>query len=107
MDLGERIKHARTGAGLNQTELAKAAGVTKGSVSQWENGNTKNLRMENLFAVADATKFSAKWIALGKGPERMETMKPYSSDELMEAVQNLSDEALAVILRTAADKLRR
>jgi len=36
MDLGERIKYARTGAGLTQTELANAAGVTKGSVSQWE-----------------------------------------------------------------------
>jgi len=70
-----------------------------------ENGNTKNLRMENLFAVADATNFSAKWIALGKGPERLEVIKPYTPVELLEAGKPLSNDLLAAILRAAADKI--
>ncbi len=36
---GERIKELRTSMGLNQVEFAKKLGVTKQSVSNWENGN--------------------------------------------------------------------
>lgn len=36
---GEQIKNLRTLKGLNQVELAKFLGVTKQSVSNWENEN--------------------------------------------------------------------
>jgi len=37
--LGEQIKNLRMSRGLNQVEMAKVFGVTKQSVSNWENGN--------------------------------------------------------------------
>ena len=37
--LGEHIKSLRMSRGLNQVEMAKIFGVTKQSVSNWENGN--------------------------------------------------------------------
>lgn len=37
--LGEQIKSLRMCKGLNQVELAKILGVTKQSVSNWENEN--------------------------------------------------------------------
>lgn len=37
--LGERIKSLRMCKGLNQVEMAKIFGVTKQSVSNWENEN--------------------------------------------------------------------
>ena len=37
--LGEQIKSLRMSRGLNQVEMAQIFGVTKQSVSNWENGN--------------------------------------------------------------------
>ena len=37
--LGEQIKSLRMSRSLNQVELAKILGVTKQSVSYWENEN--------------------------------------------------------------------
>ena len=67
LGMGTRIRQEREALGLTQSEVGAAAGVTKGAVSAWENGNTKNLRVENLFAVADKLKVRARWLALGTG----------------------------------------
>lgn len=64
---GERIRYARNNAGLTQNELGGACGVSRAAVTQWENGSSKSLRPENLFAVAKATKTNAQWLATGKG----------------------------------------
>ena len=37
--LGENLKNIRIAVGITQVELAKKLGVTKQSVSNWENGN--------------------------------------------------------------------
>ena len=37
--LGEQIKNLRINKGLNQVEMAEILGVTKQSVSNWENEN--------------------------------------------------------------------
>ncbi len=37
--LGENLKSIRIAAGITQVDLAKKLGVTKQSVSNWENGN--------------------------------------------------------------------
>ena len=37
--VGERIRQLRAGRGISQVELADALGVTKQSVSNWENNN--------------------------------------------------------------------
>ena len=37
--LGERIRQLRIGRGVSQVELADVLGVTKQSVSNWENNN--------------------------------------------------------------------
>lgn len=37
--LGENIKSLRTARGINQVELAKKLGVTKQTISNWENNN--------------------------------------------------------------------
>lgn len=67
LGVGTRIRQEREALGLTQTEVGAAAGVTKGAVSAWENGNTKNLRLENLFAIADKLCVSARWLAIGDG----------------------------------------
>lgn len=69
--VNERIRRARTAAGLNQTELAAHIGVTRAAVSQWELGTTKSPNPKNIFAIAEVTGFSPQWLATGEGPEKL------------------------------------
>lgn len=69
--MGTRILAARKERGLTQTDLGNAAGVTKASVSKWERGDTKSIRPENLFAIADKLRYHARWLAIADGPDKM------------------------------------
>lgn len=104
VDMGERIRMARAAAGLTQSEFARKVGVSKGAVSQWENGDVKNLRLPNLFAIEDATGFSARWVALEEGPVQVADPPPPTA-EFGPDVDQLTDDDLAVFLRALADKL--
>lgn len=53
MTLGQRVKAARTAAGLTQHELAVAVGSQSFEVSRWENGRHRPTD-EKLEALADA-----------------------------------------------------
>ena len=65
--LAERIAARRKELGLRQEDLADAAGVSKAAVSQWETGQTKDVKLEHLFKIADKLKVQARWLALGQG----------------------------------------
>jgi transcriptional regulator with XRE-family HTH domain len=54
MDIGHRIKRFREDAGMTQTELANAVGVSRGLVGQWESHRKKPGR-EILQRLAAAT----------------------------------------------------
>ncbi len=66
--LGERIAAAREMAGLSRPELAKAIGVTRSAVAQWEQDQTKNLKLEHLFAVCRATGADIYWLGADSQP---------------------------------------
>lgn len=59
-ELNERIRFARTEAGLSQQALADAAGVSRPAVSQWESGG--GVDRENLLAVCRATGAPVQWM---------------------------------------------
>ena len=64
---GDRIKQARIAAGLTQEQLAKAIGVSRVTITQWETGSTKTMRFEHLFEAARVLNKSAEWLMTGKG----------------------------------------
>lgn len=66
--MGERVKIRRLELGLTQGDVAKVAGVSEAAVSQWESGNTKNLKNDHLFSVADLLNLAPRYLATGKGP---------------------------------------
>lgn len=73
MELSERIRRvikAAKDAGKNQKAVADHIGVNSSSITHWKNGETKSLKLHNLYRMADYTGFSARWIAIGEGPER-------------------------------------
>ena len=60
MTLNENIRRLRSDRNLSQVDLAKALGVTKQSVSNWENNNIQPsidmlIRLSRFFAVSTDT----------------------------------------------------
>ena len=53
MDIGDRIREARTRLGLSQRALAEKIGVAKSAVAQWEGGGGgKGIKIANLIETA-------------------------------------------------------
>jgi len=53
MPLGEQITRARERLGMSQAQLAKAAGLTRASISRIESNHLTNLTTESLCKLAD------------------------------------------------------
>jgi len=70
MQMKDRLKEAIDASRLPVPEVAKRLKVSRSAVYQWLAGDTKNLKLENLFAVAEMTGYSAKWLATGQGTKR-------------------------------------
>lgn len=63
-----RIRRARLGASMTQSDLARHAGVNRSAVAQWERtegGTTPSVA--NLANIAVATKVAFEWLATGRG----------------------------------------
>lgn len=67
----ERIARAIALSGKKKGQIATECNVANSAVTQWIKGDSKSLKPENLYALAKATGFSPKWLALGQGPERL------------------------------------
>lgn len=68
--IAARIRRARLAARLSTAELARRVHVSKAAAHQWETGETKGLRPENLIRVSDELGVEPRWLALGTGPMR-------------------------------------
>lgn len=66
--MGDRIKQLRRARNLTQEAFAKAVGVTKSAVSQWEDGSTKNLKLGTFLNVLDVLGTDAEFLIYG--PDR-------------------------------------
>ena len=63
--LAERIRTSRKMAGLSQVDLAKSLRVSASAVNQWENGLSKNIKLEYFFALASVLQQDPQWLATG------------------------------------------
>lgn len=70
--LPERVEIMMAALNLNQTELGDLAEVTKGTISQWLQGITKQVDAAGAFALQKKTGYSAEWIIFGTGPVKIE-----------------------------------
>ena len=100
--LGERIAAAREMAGMNQAELAKAIGVTRSAIQQWESDQTKNLKLANLFAVSRVTGADIYWLGQdSEPPQHAKSLAKFARmpEELqrmiVEQIETLSQFAIA------------
>ncbi|WP_167066173.1 XRE family transcriptional regulator [Burkholderia sp. Ax-1719] len=75
--LADRLRAALEEAGMNQSALARAVGVSRGAVSLWLTSQTGNLAGDNLVKVAAVLRVSPVWLATGRGK-----MKPGTGREM-------------------------
>lgn len=66
INIAERLKAAREEAGLNQPQLAAAAGVSQGTIGNIESGARRNPR--ELLSIAKAVGVHPEWLKSGRGP---------------------------------------
>ena len=66
--MGDRIRYLRGVKGYSQTELADLVGVTKSAVSQWELGQTANIKLQTFLRLCDALGARAEYLIFG--PDR-------------------------------------
>ena len=91
-----RLADALRASGLTQAELARAVGLTRGSVNAWMQGRSQHIRAEHLFAVADTLGVEARWLATGKGPRDRQVLSQAAA-ELIADYQALDDDAKAAV----------
>lgn len=63
----ERIRHARTRAGLSQSDLAELIAKPKAMIGRWEIAD-RNPGVESLHLLSKALGVSLQWLATGKDP---------------------------------------
>ena len=68
--LAERAQKILRDKDINQVELGRLAGCTKGAVNQWLKSKPKAM-MAPVYAytLADKTDYEPRWLMLGEGPE--------------------------------------
>ena len=99
-NIKDRISTIRTEKNLTQEELAFVAGVSKGTVSRWESGEIKTLRVDKIKKIADAYGYNPLWIMgfdVGKKPQNEETIKKI--DLIYERLTAMSEEQIDKVLK--------
>lgn len=69
-ELGERVRRARALARISQEDLARAVGVHRSAVAQWESRDGSLPSMRHLILIATATGVCLEWLGTGRGPVR-------------------------------------
>lgn len=85
---------------IDQVALGKAAGVSKGAVTQWLNGAIKTMKLQYAVGIQKTYGYSAIWLVLDEGPIKMGVMdeKSVIKSMIKGRFTPLSDEAKSLIL---------
>jgi transcriptional regulator with XRE-family HTH domain len=103
VNLAARIKAARLAIGLKKGELAKAAGVSPGAVTQWEDGSVHALKGRTLLSASRALKVNATWLNTGRGEMAPSTFLTDRESELVtlfRAMAEFNQETLLTLARS-------
>lgn len=99
-DIRKRIETIRMERKLTQEQLAAIAGVSKGTVSRWESGEIKTLRVDKIKKIADACGYNPLWIMglnVGKAPQSDSTREKI--DLIYEKLTAMSEEEVIKVLK--------
>jgi transcriptional regulator with XRE-family HTH domain len=107
MDIKDRIKDARTKAGLNQSELARKIGTSPQTVQQWEQGKTSP-RANKLYELSSVLGVTPEWLQFGKESMTYKITYHGDSDErnYIQPAHLVGDDEIEVNDSEEADLLR-
>jgi len=71
--LAGRITNRMEELELSPTDLAAACGVSVTAVGWWLRGDTKNLKLDYFFKLADKLKVADRWLGIRSGPKQLNT----------------------------------
>lgn len=71
--LEDRIRAVLSETRAEQVELADAAGVTKGTVSQWLDGKIKSIKLEYAVGIQKRYGYNPVWLVMGEGEKKLGT----------------------------------
>lgn len=63
--MGDRIRYLRGVKGFSQTQLADKVGVTKSAVSQWELGQTANVKLQTFLKLCETLGARPEFLIFG------------------------------------------
>lgn len=91
MSVNSLIKTRRLELGLTMKDVAKAVGVSEGTISRWESGEISNMKRSRISDLAKVLKLSPLDIT---GGEPQEQLQPGSDldNEFLQILSTLSDE---------------
>ena len=70
--MATRIRRARMGARMTQTDLATVVGVQRSAVAQWESAEGTSPSTGHLAEIAIKTNVNFEWLATGRGPSQLD-----------------------------------
>lgn len=103
--VGPIIKQRRKQLNLTLLDIAKRVGVSEATVQRWESGNIKNLRHENIIALANAIELSPAQLMGWDDPQEKDTPPShFLNDDAKELAQKMYERPeLRVLFSSAKD----
>lgn len=114
MEIQDRIKERRKSLGLTLKDVAKALGVTEATVSRYETGEIRNVKLNNFAELARVLKctpgYLMGWEDSPEGTAASSTAAPVSMDPRKNAIDhyypNLSDESKDELLKRCVELVK-
>lgn len=91
--MGQRIQQMRKAKQLTQEALGKACGVSKGAISQWENGTITDMKAEAALDCALALDTTVAWLVREEGPRTPFQARSDAEIQLLEIFRALPPSA--------------
>lgn len=105
METKELIKERRLELGLTLKELANRVGASEATISRWESGEIKNMRMSALAALSRELRMTPNIIMGWDEDEQLRNSSGVRA-ELIQKLAVLTDSQVE-LLNQMADKMRR